>query len=90
MLYPGACGSEILFREKHNLWHIGRSDQSAYLYNLTGAEHKEMEATTTRTSGVQVYRCTGVQVYGCTGVQVYRCTGCIGVQVYSGHVTSAL
>ena len=50
-LLTGACGAEYFYREKYQLWHIGRSDQSAYLYNLTGAEKLELERTTTRTTG---------------------------------------
>ena len=50
-LLTGACGAEYFYREKYHLWHIGRSDQSAYLYNLTGTEKLQLEATTTRTTG---------------------------------------
>ena len=50
-LLTGACGAEYFYRENYNLWHIGRSDRSAYLYNLTGTEKLQLEATTTRTTG---------------------------------------
>ena len=47
----GTCLAEFLYREKYNMWHIGRSYHSQYLYNLTGADKIELEATTTRTTG---------------------------------------
>ena len=50
-LLIGACGAEYFYREKYHLWHIGRSHRSAYLYNLTGTEKVQWEATTTRTTG---------------------------------------
>ena len=50
----GTCLAEFLYREKYNMWHIGRSYHSQYLYNLTGADKIELEATTTRTTGDDV------------------------------------
>ena len=51
MYQSGHCGVEYFYREKFNLWHIGNSDRSAYLYNLTGTEKLQLEATTTKTTG---------------------------------------
>ena len=45
------CVLEYFYREKYHLWHIGLSDQSAYLYNLTGTEKLQLEAETTRSTG---------------------------------------
>ena len=50
----GSCIAEFLYREKYNLWHIGRSAHTAFLYNLTGKEREELEATTTKTSGLNI------------------------------------
>ena len=47
----GACLAEYFYRENYNLWHIGPTDRSAYLYNLTGTEKLQFEATNFNTTG---------------------------------------
>lgn len=48
----GACVAEYFYREKYSLWHIGQNDRSAYLYNLTGREKLQIEATNFTSAGV--------------------------------------
>ena len=51
----GSCVAEFLYREENNMWHIGRSDRTAYLYNLTGTDKLQLQATTTKTTGEEKF-----------------------------------